>query len=88
MRRIWRVYVEFIWSFGGIFVTICRWNHKQLPWDPANVNAWKTMGDPCIDATSWRCINVESTLFQRCVSAGFLNRADGRSYYVFVFFLK
>ena len=79
-RRIWRVYKEFIWSFGafssqfavgivcyarttisnGYFIALTfagslgRYLNtrpsglafKQLPRDPANVNAWKTMDDP------------------------------------------
>ena len=106
-RRIWRVCMEFIWSFGafssqfavglisyarttvthGYFIAITfagslgRYLNtrpsglvfKQLPRDPANVNAWKTMDDPYIGdvetALLWRWIIVETTLFQCCVPA-------------------
>ena len=35
---------------------------QHLPWDLANVNAWKTMFDPYIDATIWRWFNADSML--------------------------
>ena len=81
-RRVWRVYMEFIWSFRAFSSQFAVWivsyarptiihgcfieitfagslgrylntrpsglMFKQLPLDPANVNAWKAMGDPYI----------------------------------------
>ena len=83
-RNIWRVYMEFIWSFvdfssqfavgivsyarttiiHGYFIAITfagslgRYLNtrpsglvfKQLPRDPANVDAWKTMGNRVINS--------------------------------------
>ena len=108
-RRIWRVYIEFIWrlrafsspfvlgivSYGRTTIIHCYFiaiifagplgrylntRHsglviKQFPRDPANVNAWKTMGDPYMEtlfpltsqpevdtSAHWPCVYQVSTL--------------------------
>ena len=57
--------MTFAWSLGRYFNTRpSGFVFKQLPRDPANVNAWKTMSDPIL---CQRCVSdIEAMLNRHC----------------------